>query len=536
MKKRIISILLVLCMTLGIFVGCGKKESVNSGEQVTLTVARPQSSRVTDYNTNAFTLYLEEKLNINLDIVTFSANTTEFGQQLTLMATSKEKLPDIILGYNDMTLNAVNNYGENKVFIDLKDHIEKSAPNYKEAFSKLSKEDQNTITQGITDPETGAIYTMPLFTEFVGIDSMQNAMFINQEWLNKVGMSAPTNVDELYQVLKAFKEKDPNGNGKADEIPMLGEDIVYYILNAFVYYEHTNKRNVKDGELYDPTITDEYRQALIYCNKLVKEGLLSELNFTLASRTEYISLISPSDDVAKVGIWCGHPTNLTTTTTTILNQYTALDSLNGATELGGYMALRPKVAKAGAFITKDCENIEAAMKFLDSCYEVETQIAGRWGEQGVEWEYGEGGTNIFGEPTNVLRLVAEPGDNSRWWGAGVGCGIATKESGLADVNINDTAVGQQGRLSTEATSMVTKAKVPKELAVNLTYTKEENSAIGETTYNINSYENEMRAAFILGTNDPNSDAEWNAYLDKVESLGLSKVLKTMQKVYDRQYK
>ena len=45
-------------------------------------------------------------------------------------------------------------------------------------------------------------------------------MFINKTWLDKLGLQTPTTWDELENVLKAFKSDDPNGNGKADEIPM----------------------------------------------------------------------------------------------------------------------------------------------------------------------------------------------------------------------------------------------------------------------------------------------------------------------------
>ena len=43
---------------------------------------------------------------------------------------------------------------------------------------------------------------------------------IRQDWLDKLGLSMPTTVDEWYNVLKAFRA-DPNGNGKADEIPCI---------------------------------------------------------------------------------------------------------------------------------------------------------------------------------------------------------------------------------------------------------------------------------------------------------------------------
>ena len=51
----------------------------------------------------------------------------------------------------------------------------------------------------------------------------------------------PTTTEEFYEVLKAFKTQDPNGNGKADEIPLIGSKDGWnqrpqdFLMNAFVY-------------------------------------------------------------------------------------------------------------------------------------------------------------------------------------------------------------------------------------------------------------------------------------------------------------
>ena len=45
-------------------------------------------------------------------------------------------------------------------------------------------------------------------------------MYINQKWLDNLGLDMPTTTDELRDVLQAFREKDPNGNGQTDEIPL----------------------------------------------------------------------------------------------------------------------------------------------------------------------------------------------------------------------------------------------------------------------------------------------------------------------------
>jgi putative aldouronate transport system substrate-binding protein len=42
---------------------------------------------------------------------------------------------------------------------------------------------------------------------------------VRADWLQKLGLDTPRSIDDWYRVLKAFRTRDPNGNGKADEIP-----------------------------------------------------------------------------------------------------------------------------------------------------------------------------------------------------------------------------------------------------------------------------------------------------------------------------
>src|SRR5699024_7776392 len=49
--------------------------------------------------------------------------------------------------------------------------------------------------------------------------------WINEEWLDNLGMDMPETTEEFYEYLKAVKEQDPNGNGKADEVPFGGVTI-----------------------------------------------------------------------------------------------------------------------------------------------------------------------------------------------------------------------------------------------------------------------------------------------------------------------
>lgn len=305
-KTRLISVLLMLVMLLSLAVGCGKEEE-NYEKADKLVIGIPQKHLYQIMMIMLLQNIQKSNWVLNQNLNTSQVQLTDYKQQLALTVSANDELPDVLVGFTGLSHYIVNEYGEDGYFMDLTDLIDKYGENYKAAFSKLSEEDQKYLTKKGTSTKTGGFYAMPSYYATFTDDRMP-LIYINQTWLNKLGLQAPTNIDELYTVLKAFKEQDPNGNGIADELPMLSREeyIAEYIINAFVYFEGFADFNIDDGKIWDPVTTDEYRKALIYTNKLVKEGLISDLSFTLASDTEFKNLISPADGVSKVGIFTGN--------------------------------------------------------------------------------------------------------------------------------------------------------------------------------------------------------------------------------------
>ena len=170
-------------MVMGIFTGCGKKENDKKAnvdlEGVTLTVGLPMSANVTSFEDNAFTKYIEDSLNIKLKFVSFSTSESEYSQQLSMMVTGQEKLPDVIWGFWGMSHYTSREFGEDGYFIDLKDLMKDYAPNYQEQYEKLEKNQQKLLGEKILNPSDGAIYGMPYYAVET-VDNMQNAMMINK--------------------------------------------------------------------------------------------------------------------------------------------------------------------------------------------------------------------------------------------------------------------------------------------------------------------------------------------------------------------
>ena len=520
---------LVTIMLLSLFAGCGKKSK--KGDNV-LTVGMPQNASITSYEDNALTKYIEKELGIDIQFHFFASGASEQLQQLTLMCSGNEELPDVLCGFLSMQQSTVNQFGQDGIFIDLTGPLEQYGTNYKAQMAKLSEEEQTRIKEVGTNAKTGGFYGMPLYSSTTVCDYMQNQMVINKTWLDAVGMGIPTNVDELYNVLKAFKEKDPNGNGKADEIPALSSGIWNYIINAFVYYDAENSINITDGKAWDPVETPEFRQAIIYLNKLVSEGLLSELSFTAGS-TDMKTLVSGTGNKARVGMWCGHPELSTTVSSKVVDQYVSLPPLEAATSLGGYGVQRPNSLQYTSYITKNCENIELAMKFLDFFYTDETVTRVRHGGKGTDWVEGSGQSSFMTTSTiEIKNPNALHSGNSTW---GHNChGILTPENYLSIAQTGTGRWAECARLLAENTKTMTEFRKPAEVAVNLIYTEEEYEIIVDNKAPRNSFVNESISLFSLGNQNPNSDAEWDKFLNTLEDYENDKLVKVCQSAYKRQ--
>ncbi len=526
--KRIISGLLVVIMCCALFTGCGKDE-VAEVEGGKLRVGIPQKVSVTDYKDNAFTKYLEENTGVDIEFVYFSSTSSEYKQQLALMAADNEKFPDVLTGFWSLGTNTVNIYGQDGYFIDLTDLIDKYGDSYKKALAKKNKREQEIITRAITDQDSGGIYALP----YCGVsspDSMQSQVYINQTWLDAVGMKAPTNIDELYNVLKAFKTQDPNKNGQADEIPMLGgNQIMNYLMNAFIFFEQAHPYNVEKGKVFAPFIADEYKEGLIYMNKLCKEGLYSDLSFTVTTTTDLKNLYTPASGVAQVGILCGHPQSYMNTMSDIVEQYVALDALGDATGEGGYMVIADIEPRLGTFITKDCENTALAMQFCDFFYEDETVIRQRRGEKDVDWKVQPAKDYAGVEvPVYVINSQAFFEGNQTW--GQMYSGILTRE------NFSSTASSDVGEVRTlrmlgECHVLMEKAKVKEERVSGLAYTTKEYEIKDQYEYTLNNYVMEQAKLFVMGTKNLSTD--WDAYVKQINDLNLEAVLGMKQDAYDR---
>lgn len=529
--KRVLCMILAGLMTVSALVGCGQKEETGEAKSNTLIVGIPKQSGVSDYEENAFTNYLEEQTGAKIQFHYFSSTGSEYKQQLTLLCSSKRRLPDVIVGFNDMGHYSVNQFGEDGFFIDLRDLIEEHADNFNAQMKNLSKELREYIEEKGTNTNDGAFYALPRVTCETP-DLRQSLTYINKNWLDKLGLQIPTTVSELENVLQQFKTGDPNGNGKADEIPMLlyGGGTAF-IVNSYIEWEAGNF-NVKDGKIWDPVVTDEFRQALIKANELVQKELYSELSYTV-NLTEAKRLISPVDGPSTVGIFSGNHETMINVQSKAMEEFVALPALADSTGKGGYEITKTVKVDWSGFITKDCENTELAIKFLDAFFADEAVTRQRHGAPGIDWEYKEA-ENPLGT-TSYVKELSETGtkQSDSSWGVNI-MGIMTHFNYLA---INE-AVGEGRqketlRLTGEQWDVMQAGKKRAEVVGDLIYTQEEYEVREAKASKCNNYLNEMITLFVTGEADVRDDAKWNEYLSNLKAYGRDELIEIAQKAYDR---
>jgi putative aldouronate transport system substrate-binding protein len=221
--------------------------------------------------------------------------------------------------------------------------------------------------------------------------------WININWLKNVGKSMPTTTDEFYDVLKAFKTQDADGNGDPnDEIPMnfatkQGGGGIEYVAGYWGIY---GNYNVKDGKILPSVNTKEYREYLEYCHKLIAEGLVNKEGFSQTGE-QYISNLK----TMKSGVMLGwSPITLTgSSDPKMISQFETMPFLTvpGKGDIGvAYSGSKHRInaGRTCFVLAKNGKNKEAAMRWWD--YLSQSQDMAMFvaaGEEGVVWERGNDG-------------------------------------------------------------------------------------------------------------------------------------------------
>jgi putative aldouronate transport system substrate-binding protein len=499
-----------------------------------LTIGLPSNAYVLDYDMNALTQWVEEETGYDIEFILYSGSN--ISTQIATTIAAGQRLPDILFGV-DLNANTVSTYGQDGYFVDLsnyyKDTNGASYIFWNRISSALSDSQIEQIVSAIVDPTSGGIYAVPTVQASPSTQALYQP-YINQVWLDKLGLSMPTNLEEFYSVLKAFREQDPNGNGLPDEIPLMGSskvqggDVVSWLINMYMYYDPSNPYQTHNySDITADYTEDAYRQALMFVNRLYKEGLLSAISFT-ASAADMRNLVTPADGTAICGVFCGNPELVANASSPVIEEYAAMP-------LWGYAVEKPISIKNNTFITKDCAEPSAAFKVLMALWSYEGSTRVRYGEYDSNWsEADPGAMSNYGLPANI-KLHSDPifRQNSAQWGVVASCFLPYANGEDIQAVASEGPLQHIAKLQTDAITNFAAAKNNNPYYIQQTsLLKLEDPDFANTTNtNLKRIRDQYQTGFIMGTYDPANDAAWRQYQTELSNADLELFLTKLTKAY-----
>lgn len=545
--KKLLAILLAIVMVLSLC-ACGSKggETSQGGKdadgKITFTVGIPTNAKVMSLDENALTKWLEEQCNCNIEFVEY-AGGTDVSTQISTTVAARQELPDILYGIG-LNADAISTYGKDGYFVDLTPYYEDREGASKNFWSRLeealTEEQLDYVVRTITDGDTEKIYGVPTI-ETSTIDKRKYQPWINQTWLDKLGLPMPQSIDDLYNTLVAFKEAKLAGDST---IALFGSEksggsagVADWIINMFLYYhpDHRWQDYNGDGQLEYVYTQDAYREALKFLNKLYKEELLSNMVYT-ASSAEMKQITTPAGGEAMCGIFCGHLTIHCTMGNEVMYQYVPMPLWGNAVE--GDLSCSLK-----SFVSADCDYPEEAFNVLMTLFSWEGSMRVRYGEYGVNWTDADPGSKSDMGLDAVYKLISDPltQQNTAHWGTIASCFNHYAEGETAQIAENmDEWTMKKSAMHAESRRIFDEAVAHNTIqdpCPTLVYTTEEKEQTEMIRTNLGSYTGKQEMAFITGIGDNadiNNDAHWQAFQDEMAKMGLADYQKLVQTAYDRQ--
>jgi putative aldouronate transport system substrate-binding protein len=505
-------------------------------QKVELTAIAPTIGFIKDWKTNASYLWRERLTNVRVDFI--ETTRTEARTKLGVMLASGD-YPDIIFGMSGSGLSVqdVSRYGEQGRFIPLNALIEK----YGYETSRMLASDPE-IRKAITSPD-GNIYALPL----VAMDdyhlTMRQKAFIDKAWLDRLGLAMPTTTDEFFATMKAFKERDPNGDGLADEIPMTGakrsqEDLAMWIMNAFIVaggpdesadatlncYEY-----IVGGRAFFNADKPQFREGLRFLNSLFRNGLLD-----VAALNRDKGQIKPLVDGERVRVGLvasHHPANFCALSDDMgapIHQFVALPPIRGP---GGNRTtpwMIDATVQPGQFaITDKCRDPVVAFRWGDSFFNLEATLADK-GVEGLHWARAspdERLVGINGKPAKYEYLKSLTiGDNAQiGFGPGWTRDIKNEFAASADKFSYEEFLY-------DATRLYEPYKVRRYPYSTAPIAESDMTEFDDLRRTIHAYIGESVDRFIIGDLDIGRD--WDSYVRQLGQIGLDRYLQILGKAYE----
>lgn len=549
--KKLVALLMASTIAMSLLSGCKQEKAKDSSQtEKTQTSEKTSESSDTEADDGKITFPLAEPIEITVYCCSGDSSIkledTAIYKHMEEMTNVKLKVNNVNLAENDEKRNVLINsgdypevfikggmspdelykYGSEGIFVALEDYLVEYAPNYtaiineRDAWAEVTSIDGHIYsTFEVAKPNTG---NTP-------------HMWINQQWLDNLKLKMPSSPDEFYQVLKAFKEQDADGDGDPNnEIPWISSSDITPVDNILPYFGFNMQGwwdpwcVSEDGESIEFfAATERYKVALEFITNCYDEGLLYKDSFNIT--TEQIGAMGQTDE--SIGVFCHwqpggvvgqYNKNMTEEENKIL-QYAAMVPWDGAAwpTAGG-------LTRGGFAITDKCEYPEIMVAWVDYLYSEEGARIANYGIEGDTYDLVNGQVK--------MRNESNP---SETWGENVekalmqmGGGTFSPTKTYTDLEIYvDTEEDPTSRIDMDTYEKFAEMDKLYSPWPSLALTDDEIAENANINANIDSYRLTYRAEVITGRKD--LDATWDEYIETLNNMKLQTAIDNMNAAYDR---
>lgn len=545
MNRKVVSMLLAVCMLMGLLSGCKSESGKDTGKQsdVTTSTGKPAEGTPTEkpeeektgYNGTDNLQVSEEPVTLtlfypftalgaptpdlpvwkeiaNITNVTIenvaNASISDAKESMNTMLVSGT-LPDLIQNHK-MHIEPLIDQG---AFLPLDDLIAEHGPN----IQKFLKNYPEAVDAG-----TGSDGKMYLLSNTLGGEPGETlpsmGMFIRKDWLKKLELKEPATFEELRNVLYAFRNNDPNGNGQKDEVPLFGRQGTWPLL---MFWGITNDWMVQnDSAIVHGRATAEYKQALKDLAQWYKDGVLDPEIFTRGSQARQFLI---GNDLGGVTIdWFGSTAAVNDAAREMVPDVDFAAMLPPA-NYNGVVEMPFGRAPIGDFrwgISKDCKDPVAAVEFMDFFYSDTGRVLYAYGIEGTDYTMENG----VPAPTEHAKSF-EGGYMAYLRSIGASLEVGSYGNLAGDLYaMND--IGKEGFNLYLDNSQLIKKQFP-----ILKFSEEERKSIDDVMPIITTKMDEYEQGVLLGTVD--LETTWEKHLSELNEMGLQAATEAQNAAYIR---
>lgn len=505
----------------GVTAVAGKYPIVDKPLTLTMWRALSKASAVIkDFNEMAAFQEAEKATGIHIEFKHPPAGQEK--DQFNLMVASND-MPDIVwAGYFKSDGDAL----ANKLIIPLNELVDKYAPNYKKVLEGYPNLRKSMYTD--EGKLTGLAYAQP-YLENV----LTEGYMIRKDWLDKLGLAVPETIDDWEKVLTAFKEKDPNGNGKPDEIPFdAAKGKAFYGfgyawgIKPYDYYLDggLEKGKVKYGPIepafreYITKMNDWYKKGLINRDYLTSDDKMRDANMTSSRTGAFFGAMSGA---------LGNYTGLMSKDPSFLLWPAPWAKLNSSSKIYVDYGRALSLNGGRGYITAANKYPVETMRWFDWGYTKEGQLAFNFGKEGLTYAMKDGNPIYTDEIMKNPKGLSTNNAIAKYCLANMEGGFVQHPSYIEQIVGSTPAQRQALRVWGKGWTDSSDQNLG---TPSFSLTDAEQASDSGRSTDIKTYTDEMIDKFIIGQEPI---ANYDRFVAQLKTMGINESLKLRQDAFER---